>query len=167
MVRWMRGAEDRRSDLSDVHASRGLEAVVADGYGLVLKQSPELVLLDALLPDAPQHFEPLIQGHRRHAPRKTLGGRGSGGRGRGRAGGCLGCRRGVHGSGGGGGSPRRLPRAGDARCAVCVRRWRLWSAAARGGGKVLLRIGPWLLTCIHGQMGCPARAVPCWYGTSA
>lgn len=61
--------------LSDVHASGRLEAVVADGEGLVLQQAHELVLLDALLPDPAQRLEPLLERHRRHAPRQSLHGR--------------------------------------------------------------------------------------------
>lgn len=73
-------------NLSDVHASGWLEAVVADGDGLVLQQAHELVLLDALLPDPPQRREPLLERHRRHGPRQIVygggrGGDGGGGRG--------------------------------------------------------------------------------------
>jgi hypothetical protein len=101
-----------------VHASGGLEAVVADGHGLVLEQAPELVLLDALLPDPPQQSEPLIQGHRRHATRQILGG---GGGGRGGSGSRLVRRRGVHGSGCGGGGAKDSTRP----CPETARRgWR-------------------------------------------
>lgn len=130
-----------------MHASGGLEAVVADGDGLLLEEVPELVLLDALLPDPPQQIKPLIQGHRRHAPGQTLGGRGSsGGGGRGCAGGSLGCRRGVHGSSGGGGAAKDSTRSwretarrrwGGGGGRVCVREEENEMAASgcRGGGR--------------------------------
>jgi hypothetical protein len=82
-----------------VHATGGLEPVVADRDGLVLQQAHELVLLDALLPDPPQDGEPLLQAQRRNANRERICG---GDRGASRGGGSVGSRRGVHGGGGGG-----------------------------------------------------------------
>jgi hypothetical protein len=68
------------SNLGDVHATGGLEPVVTDGGGLVLQKPPELVGLDALLADAHQQFEPLVQGHPPNGPHEVLGGSsGSGG----------------------------------------------------------------------------------------
>ena len=126
-----------------MHAAGGLEPVVAGGDGLLLQKPPELVGLNALLANAHQQLEPLVQGHPGHGPREVLGGGNGGRRGggigsRGRVGGDLGSgggvgrrgsvgvdlgsgggvgRRGrVHGCGGGGGGGSR------------VQRWRLEDA---------------------------------------
>jgi hypothetical protein len=87
----IRDAMRESADLRYVHATGGLEPVVADRDGLVLQQAHELVLLDALLPDPPQDGEPLLQGQRRDGSCGSI---------RGGAGGCLGSWRGVHGGGG-------------------------------------------------------------------
>lgn len=110
------------ANLRDMHAAGRLEAVVADGDGLVLQQAHELILLDALLPDPAQDGEPLIHAQRRDASRESIGcgGRGSCGGG-GSGWGCVGSLRGVHGGGGGGGGGREARRVsasmGDDRTA--------------------------------------------------
>jgi hypothetical protein len=52
--------------LRDVHAPTGLEAIVHNGVGLLVKQRHELLVLDALLPHAPGQRELLLQGQLRH-----------------------------------------------------------------------------------------------------
>ena len=53
----------RETNLGNVHSARWLEAVVADGLGLISEQIAELILLDTLFSHAPHHLVLLLQAH--------------------------------------------------------------------------------------------------------
>jgi len=48
------------TDLSNVHAPRGFESIVANGFGLFGEEVKEFIFLNALFSDAPHNFKPLF-----------------------------------------------------------------------------------------------------------
>ena len=65
------------SNLSNVHAARRLESIIADGSGLLLQQLLQLILRGALilLRNAVQYLEPHIWGHHWHSTRQIISSR--------------------------------------------------------------------------------------------
>lgn len=55
--------KDKITHLSNVHSTRWLEPIIANGLGLLLQKVQQLILLDTLLSNTPHNPELLLQAH--------------------------------------------------------------------------------------------------------